>query len=150
MEKKIVGICILLLAMILGGCGDNPRLCPEGIYGEFRPDPIQGFDIESSKVNIWMVHCLDESCCCLPQNLSVHNLTAPANWRVSIMPPGWIKGRPLMSVHIDWGTYQPTEEVVSFDIYQGLIKKQTIVISIAKKPEISIMVGGIQLETVQY
>jgi len=146
MKRVLTNAFFLLLSAVMCGC-DNPRLCPEGVYRNFELDWIQGYKITPDKVNIWLVAKPLDGTLRLPRDLTVRNLVTPEGFRVSIQPPGWIKGRPLMAVYISGAASLHTNQAVSFDIYQGEAKKQTVTISIANTPDMSVMLNGKRLES---
>ena len=145
MKRTLTNVFSLLVPAVICGCGNNPRLCPEGSYRNFEPDWVQGYKITPDEVNIWLVAKPLDGTSCLPRDLTVRNLVTPEGFRVSIQPPGWIKGRPLMAVYI-YGVAE-TNQTISFDVYQGEAKKQTVRISITKAPDRIVKVNGKKLES---
>ena len=129
------------------GCG-RPTICPDGAYRTFVPDPVQGYEIGSDEATIWMVAESLDGSPCLPQDVTVRNVVAPETVEVTFQPPGWIKGRPLMAVYLK-GITGP-DESVSFDLYQGLKKRQTVKISVTTTPEASVTVDGKRLPAVRH
>ena len=144
MKRALTKAFFLLLPAVMCGC-DNPRLCPEGLYRNFEPDWVQGYKITPDEVTIWLVAKPLDGTLCLPRDLTVRNLVTPEGFRVSIQPSGWIKGRPLMAVYIRG--VADANQTISFDVYQGEAKKQTVRISITKAPYLIVSINGKQLKS---
>lgn len=142
MKRALTNAFFLLLPAVMCGC-DSPRLCPEGSYRDFEPDAVQGHEIAPDKVTIWLVAKPVDGISSLPRDLTVRNLVTPEGCQATIQPPGWIKGRPLMAVYVS-GAIE-ANQTISFDVYQGEAKKQTVRISITKAPDLIVSVNGKQL-----
>jgi len=142
MKQALANLIFLLLPATIYGC-DNARLCHDGTYRTFIPDTVQGYHADPNDVTIWMVAEPFDGISCLPRDLAIRNLVAPDQCQVTIQPPGWIKGRPLMAVYTKGTTSTP--QTISFDVYQGQAKRQTVTISIARTPSLNIIIDGKRL-----
>jgi len=127
MKSTWIYLVAVVLTTAMYGC-DHPAMCPEGTYRSFVPDPVQGYEVTSDEATIWMVAESLDGNPCLPRDVAIRNVVAPEACKVTFQPPGWVKGRPLMAVYLK-GVTGPNEPI-SFDLYQGTEKKQTVKISI--------------------
>ena len=149
MKRVLINVFSVLLLTVMCGC-DNPRLCPKGVYRDFKPDAIQGYSVKPRMAGIWLVAKPFDGTPCLPRDLTVRNLVASEGCRASVLPPGWVKGRPLMAVYADYGRHATkATQTISFDIYQGEAKKQTVRVSITKAPDMIVSVDGKQLKQLE-
>ena len=142
MKRVLTNAFFLLLPVVMCSCG-NPRLCPEGIYRNFQPDAVQGYTVTDDDVTIWFAAEPLDGTSCLLRDLTIRNLVTPEGCRTIMQPPGWIKGRPLMAVYI-LGATKPNQ-TITFDIYQGEARRQTVSITITKVPNLVVSVNGKQL-----
>lgn len=146
MNRTLTGLSCLFMAMSACACA-NPQFCPPEEYCDFEPDPVQGCQLVPGDMTVWLVAGSLDGVSCLPRDLTIRNVAAPQGCDVTVLPPGWIKGRPLMAIYIRGDTSLLTGQAVSLDIYQGALKRQTVTISIASTPDASVIVNGERLNS---
>jgi len=138
---------LLAIVMCFSGCGPE-RLCTRGVYKQFVPSWHMGSGYEplpKDCLTIWMTTEEREGGAdylCLPRDLSIRNLSVPVGCPVSIFPPSWVKGRPLMAVYINHVSRVEPTEAVTFDIYQREVKKQTVRITFTTPPQVYVTING--------
>lgn len=146
MKSTRMYLFVIVFLTVLYGC-DHPVMCSASACWRVVPDPIQGYKVDADLAMIWLVVNTQDGRSCLPCDVTIRNIVAPETCKVTVHPLGWIKGRPLMWVYL-MGATEPHESI-SFDIYQGIEKKQTVTISVTRVPEVIVIVDGKHLPSVQ-
>jgi|GEM_PF-2128649 len=131
--KSCLISAFVFLFGVFGGCAPTVH-CPRGEYIEFGIDFIQGINYSASldHLDIWLTtkRTDKKSRECLPEDISVQNMSAPEVCDLSFFRPAYIKGRPLMALYVYNVSQIKKNEFIEFDLYQKNVKKQTVRISV--------------------
>lgn len=127
---------IIYLALLGIICSCNPTVhFPPDVHIDFSSvDFMQGinYNVSHDELDIWLTtkQLNQKGRECLPGNLSVQNLYSPEVCDISVFPPTYVKGRPLMALYVKNVSQIKENEFIEFDLFQKNIKKQTIRISV--------------------
>lgn len=129
----LTSIFVIVLS-IFGGC-DPTVHCPRGVYIDFSDiDLMQGinYSVSRDELAIWLTtkQLNKEGRECLPKDISVQNLSAPKECNITVLPPTYVKGRPLMALYVKNVSQIRRNELIEFDLFQKNIKKQKVCISV--------------------
>ena len=128
-----MGATIIALATVLVGCDPTVR-CPAGVYMGFGVDRMHGIRYVPSRDELFVrltTQVPYKGVECLPQDLSVQNLSACQAHDISFVPPEYVKGRPVMTVWVRNASQVDEDDTIKFDLFQKNKKKQMVRISVA-------------------
>jgi hypothetical protein len=133
MKFFLISIFVILF-VVFWGC-DPTVQCPPDVHIDFSSvDFMQGinYNVSHDELDIWLTtkQLNQKGRECLPGNLSVQNLSSPEVCDISVFPPTYVKGRPLMALYVKNVSQIKENEFIEFDLFQKNIKKQTIRISV--------------------
>ena len=139
-------VCMLGIAMVVGGCWQPPVT---EVYGPF----VSGGQLHGVEVGSYIPH-LDGQIIVdmIPKSypgharrgLSVRNFIAPEESEAVVFPPDWAKGTFRMVLMVTNMNAAKRDWYFSWDVYQGEERKQTVQVSVTPPPDVYITVDGVR------
>ena len=146
-QRFSISASIVLLSGVFSGC-DPTVHCPSGAYTSFGIDRMNGirYSVSRNELSIWLSTTQRDKkgYRCLPEDLSVQNLSAPEVCNVGVFPPSYVHGRPLMALYVKNVSQIKRNESIEFDLFQKDVKKQSVHISVdfENAPKVVVSIDG--------